>query len=97
MLRLLRLVALAGGLVLSASALARDVDAASYGYPLTNPFEATIATTPPELRPELPEDDDINQSDYSLNMRPERAFTLPDNFWAVKKLRYRLARQDHPA
>ncbi len=52
MLRSLRCAALFGGLILSASALAADIDAASYGYPLTNPFEATIATTPPELRPE---------------------------------------------
>ncbi|MDD1976881.1 MULTISPECIES: serine/threonine protein kinase [Pseudomonas] len=97
MLRLLRLAALSGGLILSASASAQDIDAASYGYPLTNPFEATIATTPPDLRPQLPSDDDIDQADYSLNMRPERAFTLPDNFWAVKQLKYRLAEQDHPA
>lgn len=51
---------------------------------MTNPFEATIATTPPDQRPTLPEDDEINQSDYSLNLRPDREFTLPDNFWAVK-------------
>lgn len=94
MLRSLRLAALLGGFISSACAWAQTIDAASYGYPLTNPFEATIATTPPELRPELPSDDDITQSDYSLNMRPERAFTLPDNFWPVKKLKYRLARQD---
>ena len=97
MLRSLRFAALFGGLILSASALAVDIDAASYGYPLTNPFEATIATTPPDQRPTLPSDDDIDQSDYSLNLRPEREFTLPDNFWAVKKLKYRLARQDHEA
>ncbi|MDE1164071.1 MAG: serine/threonine protein kinase [Pseudomonas sp.] len=97
MLRILRFAAVLGGLILSASALAKDIDAASYGYPLTNPFEATIATTPPELRPDLPDDQDIDQSDYTLNLRPEREFTLPDNFWAVKKLRYRLAKQDHPA
>ena len=97
MLRSLRLAALLGGLLMSAAASAVDVDAATYGYPLTNPFEATIASTPPDLRPELPTDDDIDQSDYSLNLRPEREFTLPDNFWAVKKLRYRLARQDHEA
>jgi hypothetical protein len=97
MLRSLRFAALLGGLILSASALARDVDPATYGYPLTNPFEATIASTPLELRPELPRDEDIDQADYSLNLRPEREFNLPDNFWAVKKLRYRLARQDKPA
>lgn len=84
MLRSLRCAALLGGLFLSASALAVDVDPASYGYPLTNPFEATIATTPPDLRPDLPSIDDINQSDYSLTMRPEREFSLPDNFWPVK-------------
>jgi hypothetical protein len=95
--RLLRFAAFVGGLVLSASALAVDVDAASYGFPLTNPFEATIASTPIDLQPKLPDIADINQSDYTLNLRPERQFTLPDNFWAVKKLRYRLAKQDHPA
>lgn len=97
MLRSLRFAALLGGLILSASALAVDVDPATYGYPLTNPFEATIATTPPDLRPQLPVDEDIDQSDYELNLRPERSFTLPDNFWAVKKLHYRLAKQDKAA
>ncbi len=97
MLLFLRLAAFLGGLILSASALAVDVDAASYGYPLTNPFEATIATTPPSLRPPLPDDDAIRQADYNLKLRPERDFILPDNFWAVKQLTYRLARQDHPA
>lgn len=97
MLRFLRCAVVFGGLILSASALAVDVDPASYGFPLTNPFEATIATTPQNLRPKLPADADINQSDYTLNLHPERDFTLPDNFWAVKKLRYRLAKQDHPA
>ncbi|MEB0042366.1 MULTISPECIES: serine/threonine protein kinase [unclassified Pseudomonas] len=92
-----RFAAFIGGLVLSASALAVDIDPATYGYPLTNPFEATIASTPLDLQPKLPADADINQSDYTLNLRPEREFTLPDNFWAVKKLRYRLAKQNHPA
>ncbi|WP_297841958.1 serine/threonine protein kinase [Pseudomonas sp.] len=95
--RFLRFAAFMGGLVLSASALAVDVDPATYGYPLTNPFEATIASTPPDLQPKLPAEADINQADYTLNLRPEREFTLPDNFWAVKKLRYRLAKQNHPA
>ena len=97
MLRSLRCAALLGSLFLSASALAVDIDQATYGFPLTNPFEATIATTPPDLRPKLPSDDEINQSDYTLNMRPEREFSLPDNFWAVKKLTYRIAKQDRAA
>jgi predicted esterase len=97
MLRFLRFAAVIGGLCLSASAMAVDVDPATYGFPLKNPFEATIATTPPDMRPQLPADDDIDQDDYTLNLRPEREFTLPDNFWAVKQLRYRLAKQDHAA
>lgn len=97
MLRSLRLAAVLGSLLMAVAASARDIDAASYGYPLTNPFEATIATTPPDQRPTLPSDDEIDQSDYSLTLRPEREFTLPDNFWAVKKLKYRMAQQDHAA
>jgi hypothetical protein len=92
--RLPLLAALFGGLLFGAPALAADVPLAGYGYPLDNPFEATIASTPPELRPELPSDDDIDQADYDLKLRPEREFELPDNFWPVKKLRYRLAEQD---
>ena len=75
------------------SAHAADISVEAYGYPLSNPFEATIASTPLELRAETPADEDIDQADYSLRLRPEREFTLPDNFWAVKRLTYRLARQ----
>lgn len=92
-----RFAAFLGSLLLSAPLWAADIEAAGYGFPLTNPFEATIATTPPELRPGLPADDDIDQADYDLKLRPEREFKLPDNFWPVKTLRYRLAQQDHPA
>lgn len=69
----------------------------SYQFPLTNAFEATIAGTPSALRPELPDDADIKQRDYSLRLRPEREFTLPSNFWPVKTFRYRLAKQSGPA
>lgn len=79
----------------SAQAAVNEIDAESYGFPLANPFEATIATTPPELRPTLPDDTDIDQADYSLRLRPRRE--LPDNFWPVKTLKYRLARQSGPA
>ncbi|WP_415845221.1 serine/threonine protein kinase [Stutzerimonas zhaodongensis] len=74
-----------------------DISAEQYGYPLHNPFEATIATTPAALRVEVPSDDDIDQADYSLRLRPEREFILPENFWAVKRLTYRLAKQPGPA
>lgn len=76
---------------------AADISVEAYGYPLSNPFEATIATTPVELRAEVPSDDDIDQADYRLRLRPEREFILPENFWAVTRLTYRLARQPGPA
>ncbi len=83
-----------GTLVLPAALCAKTIDAATYGYPLVNPFIATIASTPAPFQPEgLPADRNIDQDDYALTLRPEREFTLPDNLWAVKKLKYRIARQ----
>lgn len=73
------------------------VAAKDYGYPLANPFEATIAGTPGPLMPQLPTTRDIKQKDYSFNLRPEREHGLPANFWAVKRFKYRLARQKHEA
>lgn len=69
----------------------------AYGYPLLNPFEATIAGTPAGLQPELPASTEIRQRDHVLRLRPEREQSLPNNFWPVKTLRYRLARQNKPA
>ena len=54
-------------------------------------------TTPPELRPVLPADADINQADYQAKLRPEREFEVPENFWPVTKMRYRLAKQSGEA
>lgn len=74
------------------------VDPEQYAFPLMNPFEATIATTPQPLQPQnLPADRYIDQDDYELSLRPEREFNLPPNFWAVKKLKYRIAKQSHKA
>lgn len=93
---IVRLLVLLAGVGLAATAAAaREIGAEEYGYPLANPFEATIAGTPEPLRPALPDDEDIDQADYSLRLRPHRE--LPDNFWAVKTLKYRLARQKGPA
>lgn len=97
MLRLHALTALLGGLLYTAMASSASPDAASYGFPLTNPFEATIAGTPPDLRPEVPADEDIDQKDYELKLRPEREHELPANFWPVTSLRYRMAQQDGKA
>ncbi|MDP3814138.1 serine/threonine protein kinase [Pseudomonas sp.] len=92
-----RLLALLGCLGIASSLSAADIDVASYGYPLINPFEATLVTTPPELRPELPADSAINQSDYRVRLRPEREFELSENFWPVTKMGYRLAEQSGEA
>ncbi|TIH06557.1 serine/threonine protein kinase [Pseudomonas leptonychotis] len=92
-----RMLALLSSLVLIAPVSAADIDASSYGFPITNAFEATLATAPPELRPELPADADINQSDYQIKLRPEREFELPENFWPVTKMRYRMAEQSGEA
>lgn len=89
------LVLLAGLWLGAAQAAVREITADEYGFPLANPFEATMAGTPAPLRPALPDIEDIDQADYSLRLRPRRE--LPDNFWAVKTLKYRLARQDGPA
>lgn len=89
------LVLLAGLWLAGAQAAAREISAQDYGFPLANPFEATIAGTPAPLRPPLPDSEDIDQADYSLRLRPRRE--LPDNFWAVKTFKYRLARQSGPA
>jgi hypothetical protein len=91
------LLALLGCLAIASPLNAADIDAASYGYPLINPFEATLVTTPPELRPTLPADNEIKQSDYLVKLRPEREFELPDNFWPVTKMGYRLAKQSGEA
>ncbi len=80
-----------------APAHAADISIEQYGFPLSNPFEATIATTPAALRAEVPSDAAIDQADYSLLLRPERELILPENFWAVKRLSYRLAKQSGPA
>ncbi len=93
MRRLTCLTALLGGLSLSLSALAADIDASHYGFPIADPFEATITTAPPALRPKVPASTEIRQADYSLDMQPERMAKLPDTFWAVRELKYRLAEQ----
>lgn len=97
MLRLTSLAAMLVGLFLTTSAQATRIDATSYGYPVSNPFEATIGGTPPNLRPSVPADEDINQSDYRLKLHADGSKRLPDIFWNGTSLPYRLAQQDGPA
>lgn len=93
----LRTAALIATLLCGSLAFAQDIPAERYHFPLTNAFEATVAGTPAYLRPEVPSDEDIDQADYRLSLNPQREFVLPDNFWAVRKLGYRLARQPQAA
>ena len=97
MLRLTSLAAMLVGLFLTTSAQATRIDAATYGYPVSNPFEATIGGTPPNLRPSVPADEDIDQSDYRLKLHADGSKRLPDIFWNGTSLPYRLAQQDGPA
>lgn len=97
MLRPLSLVMLLASLALTCSVQAARIDAASYGYPISNPFESTITGTPPELRPQVASDEDIDQADYRLNLEAARAEKMPDIFWNVGTLPYRLAKQKGPA
>ena len=92
-----RLTAWFVGLICCTQAYATEINPQGYGYPISNPFEATIATTPPALRPALPDDSAINQDDYALRMLPERKDLQPAVLWPVQELRYRLAKQDGQA
>lgn len=85
------------GLLTALPATAQMLTASEYGYPLANPFEATIAGTPSALQADMPDDESILQQDFSLRLHPEREYSLPANFWPVKSLSYRLAHQPHPA
>jgi hypothetical protein len=67
--------------------------AAEYGYPIRDPYLATVVGTPPALRAPLPER--IRISERSLELFPERE--LSTVFWAQKKFRYSVALQEDPA
>ena len=77
--------------------LTATAHAQTYSYPLTNPFEATIATTPSPLQPSVPDDQDIIQKDHFLAIDPKREQLLPKSFWPVNRFGYRLAQQNGPA
>lgn len=94
-MRLLALFALP--LCLFSQSLWAAMTAEEYGYPLLNPFEATIASTPAQLRPILPLEDSVRQSDYRIDITPERTYPLPSIFWAVDRFGYRLAKQSGEA
>ena len=69
---------------------------ANYGYPLENPYAATILGTPKEFRAELPKYDRIPSKEYTLEMPGAR--TIPDVFWYQRRgLNYAVTAQNKKA
>lgn len=65
------------------------------GYPVTNPFLATIVGTPPQLVWPVPDELEVRQSDLSVRVLPERY--LPPALSRYRELHYRLAWHNQPA
>ncbi len=66
-------------LLLNTSAAFASASTANYGYPLENPYAATILGTPMEYKAELPKYNRIPYKEYTLEMPDAR--TIPDVFW----------------
>jgi hypothetical protein len=64
-----------------------------YGYPYSNPYEATILPTPVDLQAPLPKEIDVKE--LELTVFPERK--IPDVFWYNERLYYSLAAQKEKA
>ncbi len=68
----------------------------NYGYPLENPYAATILGTPKEYKAELPKFDRIPHKEYTLKMPDAR--TIPDVFWYDRRgLNYAITAQNKKA
>ncbi|HEX5682173.1 MAG TPA: hypothetical protein VFX82_15175, partial [Desulfobacterales bacterium] len=67
--------------------------AGAYDYPVKDPYAATIAGTPSELQPPLPETLDYEM--LALKVFPDRP--TPDVFWYQKEFLYTLSYQKQPA
>jgi predicted alpha/beta-fold hydrolase len=61
----------------------------SYGYPISDPYVATVIGTPSKLRAPLP--DKINIKPLDLTVFPDRK--TPEILWYTKHLKYSLASQ----
>ena len=65
---------------------------ANYGYPLENPYAATILGTPNGFKAELPRFDRIPSKDYTLELADARP--VPDVFWYHRQgLKYAITAQ----
>jgi hypothetical protein len=65
----------------------------AYDYPIKDPYAATIAGTPTELEPSLPESIDYEM--LGLKVFPDRP--MPDVFWYQREFLYTLSYQKQPA
>ncbi|MEH6564417.1 MAG: serine/threonine protein kinase [Halopseudomonas sp.] len=84
---------LCAGLLFSLLSLAASAE--PFAYPETNPFMATVAGTPEELRAPVPDEVDVQQDDLSVRVLPDRV--LPPALSRYRDLRFRVAWQDDPA
>ncbi len=68
----------------------------NYGYPLENPYAATILGTPKEFKAELPAFDRIPVKEYTLELPDARS--IPDVFWYHRRgLNYAITAQKEKA
>ena len=68
----------------------------NYGYPLENPYAATILGTPKEFKAELPAFDRIPVKEYTLELADARS--IPDVFWYHRRgLNYAITAQKEKA
>lgn len=65
----------------------------SYGYPISDPYVATVVGTPSKLRAPLP--DKINIKSLELTVFPDRQ--TPEILWYTRHLQYSLVYQKHKA
>ncbi len=72
-----------------------SVSAEPFAYPETNPFMATVAGTPEELKAPVPDEIDVQQDDLSVRVLPDRK--LPPALSRYRDLHFRVAWQDEPA
>ena len=80
-------------LVLLFAVMAFPVLVFAYGYPIADPFVATVVGTPGPAKAELPDDVPLKRS--SLQIFPDRE--VPEVFWYDEKLRYSYAFQKKAA
>ena len=76
-------------------AIAFTAQAEQFNYPETNPFMATVAGTPNELKVPVPDEVDVQQDDLAVRVLPDRK--LPPALSNYRDLHFRVAWHDEPA